>query len=94
VASADPADSVSRLRIATELRAAGLAARADLGTRKLGRQLEQASREGAHFAVILGDEVRDGMVQLRDLRAGSQHPVALADLAREIHRDEASHRHG
>ncbi len=94
VASADPADSVSRLRIATELRAAGLAARADLGTHRLGRQLEQASREGAHFAVILGDEIRDGTVQLRDLRAGSQHPVALADLAREIQRDEASHRHG
>lgn len=94
VAGADPADSVGRLKVATELRRAGLSARADLGNRKLGRQLEQASREGAHFAVILGDELLGGMVQLRDLRAGSQHPVPLADLAREIERDEASHRHG
>ena len=94
VASADPDDTVGRLRVATELRRAGVSARADLGGRKLGRQLEQASREDAHFAVILGDELREGMVQLRDLRAGTQHPVPLADLAREILRDEASHRHG
>ena len=35
--------------------------------RKLGRQLEAASRDGAHFAVILGDELAGGQVQLRDL---------------------------
>ncbi len=94
VASADPADSVGRLRVATELRRAGIAARADLGTRRLGRQLEQASREGAHFAVILGDELRDGMVQLRDLRAGTQHAVPLDELARSIQRGESTHHHG
>ncbi len=94
VASAEAGDTVERLRIATQLRRAGVSARADLGGRKLGRQLEQASREDAHFAVILGDELREGTVQLRDLRAGTQHPVPLTDLAREILRDEASHRHG
>ncbi len=94
VASADPADTAGRLRVATELRRAGVSARADLGARKLGRQLEQASREDAHFAVILGDELHEGIVQLRDLRAATQHPVPLADLAREILRAEASHRHG
>jgi histidyl-tRNA synthetase len=94
VVSADPADSITRLRVATELRAAGLAARAELGQRKLGRQLEAAARDGAHFAVIAGDELSAGNVTLRDLRAGTQKPVRLDDLAAEITRAERSHRHG
>jgi histidyl-tRNA synthetase len=85
---------VERLRIATELRAAGLAARADLAQRKLGRQLEAAAKEGAHFAVIIGDELADGQVQLRDLQAGTQRVIPTVDLARELARAGGSHRHG
>ncbi|MDQ2965190.1 MAG: histidine--tRNA ligase [Chloroflexota bacterium] len=94
IVGADPADTISRLRVATDLRAAGLSARADLAPRKLGRQLEAAAREGAHFAVILGDELADGQVQLRDLQAGTQRVVQAADLARELARADGSHRHG
>ncbi|MEA2537693.1 MAG: histidyl-tRNA synthetase [Chloroflexota bacterium] len=94
VVGADPGGTVERLRLATSLRAAGLRVRAELGQRKLGRQLEAAAREGAHFAVILGDEANAGQVQLRDLQAGSQRVVPVADLARELTRAEQSHQHG
>ncbi len=94
VVGADPDDTINRLRIATELRAAGLVARAELGRRKLGKQLESAARDGAHFAVIVGDELDAGEVQLRDLPAGSQKVVPLADLSREITRAHGAHRHG
>ena len=94
VVGADPAATAERLRLATELRSAGLAVRADLGNRKLGRQLEAASKEGAHFAVIIGDELADGQVQLKDLQAGTQRLVGTADLERELSRASASHRHG
>src|SRR4029079_527914 len=94
VVGADPEDTGARLRIATDLRASGLRVRADLGRRKLGRQLEGAGKDGAHFAVIIGDELAHGQVQLRDLMAGSQHIVALTDLAKELERDAKSHRHG
>jgi histidyl-tRNA synthetase len=94
VVGADPAATPERLRVATELRAGGLAARADLANRKLGRQLEAASKEGAHFAVILGDELADGQVQLRDLQAGTQQMVPAADLVRHLTRAGESHRHG
>jgi histidyl-tRNA synthetase len=80
VVGADPADTLGRLRIATGLRGAGLPVRADLSVRKLGRQLEAAVREGAQFAVILGDELAAGEIQLRDLDGGSQKGVPLADL--------------
>ena len=72
VVGADPDDTVGRLVVATDLRAAGIAARAELGHRKLGKQLEAAAREQAHFAVILGDELAKGEVGLRDLPAGTQ----------------------
>jgi histidyl-tRNA synthetase len=94
VVGADPADTVSRLRIVTDLRAAGIAARADLARRKLGKQLETAARDHAHFAVIVGDELAGGEVGLRDLPAGTQKLVAVADLSREIARADRAHRHG
>jgi histidyl-tRNA synthetase len=94
VIGADPADSLTRLRVATDLRAAGIAARAELGHRKLGKQLEAAAKERAHFAVIIGDELTAGGVQLRDLPAGTQKVVPVADLAREVSRAHAAHRHG
>ncbi len=94
VVGSDPAGTVERLAVATRLRAAGLAVRAELGQRKLGRQLEAASKEGAHFAVILGDDAAAGQAQLRDLQAGSQRVVSLADLARELKRASDTHQHG
>ncbi|HSL32222.1 MAG TPA: histidine--tRNA ligase [Candidatus Limnocylindrales bacterium] len=86
VVGADPAATAERLRIATDLRAAGLAVHADLAERKLGRQLESAVKAGARFAVIIGDELADGHVVLRDLGAASQKPVSLADLATLLRR--------
>jgi histidyl-tRNA synthetase len=86
VVGADPADTAGRLAVATRLRAAGLAVGADLSARRLGRQLEAAVREGAHYAVILGDELAAGDVGLRDLDAASQKLVALDDLAALLRR--------
>jgi histidyl-tRNA synthetase len=80
VVGADPADTAGRLVVATRLRDAGLAVHADLSQRRLGRQLEAAVKEGAHFAVILGDELAAGDVGLRDLDGASQKLVPLADL--------------
>jgi histidyl-tRNA synthetase len=94
VVGADPDDTSARLVIATELRAAGIAARAELSRRKLGKQLEAAARDGAHFAVIIGDELADGEVLLRDLPAGTQKGVPLADLGREVARAHGAHHHG
>jgi histidyl-tRNA synthetase len=94
VVGADPGATAARLRIAMMLRADGVAARAELGQRKLGKQLEAAARDHAHFAVIVGDELASGEVQLKDLPAGTQKLVPLAELAREVARSHAAHRHG
>jgi histidyl-tRNA synthetase len=94
VVGANPGATGDRLRVATELRGAGIAARAELGTRKLAKQLEAAAKERAHFAVIIGDELGDGNVQLKDLEAGTQQLVPLSDLARKLASAERSHHHG
>ena len=94
VVGADPAATDLRLRLATDLRAAGVAVTGDLAPRRLARQLEGAARDGAHFAIVVGDELDEGQVQLRDLEAGTQRPVNVDDLARELQRAHASHRHG
>jgi histidyl-tRNA synthetase len=94
VVGADPAATADRLRVATLLREAGIAARAELGQRKLGKQLEAAARDQAHFAIIVGDELANGEVQLKDLPAGTQKLVALADLSREVARAHQAHHHG
>ncbi len=86
VVGADPDATAARLRIATDLRAAGLAVRADLARRKLGRQLEAAVKDGARFAVIVGDELADGRVGLRDLDGATQKAVELADLVSILRR--------
>ena len=59
-----------------------------------GASSRPPARTGAHFAVILGDELATGQVQVRDLLAGTQRTVALEDLARELARAEAAHKHG
>jgi histidyl-tRNA synthetase len=92
VVGADARDTPTRLRIATDLRAAGVPARADLATRKLGRQLEGAAREGARYAVILGDELERGQVQLKDLRAGTQRLVPLDELPGQLRQATPAHR--
>jgi histidyl-tRNA synthetase len=94
VVGADPGATAERLRIATMLRAGGVAARAELAHRKLGKQLEAAARDHAHFAVIVGDELANGEVQLKDLPAGTQKLVPVDELAREVARSHAAHRHG
>ena len=46
------------------------------------RRMERANRIGARAALILGDaELAEGVAQLRDLDAGTQERVPLAEVA-------------
>ena len=69
VAGIEPESVAERVAIAGQLRAAGASARADVSTRKIGKQLEGAVRDGA-LAVIIVES--DGHLTLRDLVKASQ----------------------
>ncbi len=77
-------DHADRLRVAAVLRDAGLAARPDGTSRKLGKQLEAAARAGASWAAIVGDELQEGRIGLKNLYTGEQETVALVEAADRV----------
>jgi histidyl-tRNA synthetase len=77
-------DHADRLRVASQLRSAGIRVRADTSDRKLGKQLEAAAKAGARWAVIIGEELFRGEVGLKDLASGDQRPVQTSALAATI----------
>ncbi|HEU4862463.1 MAG TPA: histidine--tRNA ligase [Candidatus Limnocylindria bacterium] len=77
-------DQPDRLAVAGRLREAGLRVRPDGSGRKLGKQLEAAAKTGAGWAVIVGKELGDGMVGLKDLATGEQETVALDEVPSRI----------
>ncbi len=73
------------LALARQVRAAGFAAIVGDGARKLGKQLEIAAREGARFAVLVGEqEAVQGRLILRDLAAGEQREIPAVQLAEHL----------
>jgi len=73
------------LRLATELRAQGIRTDLALEAGKLGNQIRYAVRKGIPFALILGpDEIAQGVVTLRDLRAETQRTVPRGEVAAAI----------
>jgi histidyl-tRNA synthetase len=77
-------DHADRLRVAGRLRDAGLRVRPDTSARKLGKQLESAAKLGATWAAIVGEELADGRIGLKDLASGEQETLALADAVARV----------
>jgi histidyl-tRNA synthetase len=77
-------DHADRLRVAGQLRDAGLAVRPDGSSRKLGKQLEAAGKAGAGWAVIVGEELSQGLVGLKNLDSGEQESVAVGEVAAHV----------
>ena len=75
-------DSISEsIKLAHELRAAGL--RVDLYPEadKLGKQFKYASSLAVPFVAVIGDDERaSGQVGLKDMQTGEQRPVKRADV--------------
>jgi histidyl-tRNA synthetase len=74
-----PATAAAAFALAGALRAAGIRTEVYAEPRELRPQLAFAGKKGIPLALILGpDELARGEVTLRDLRAGSQQAVPLA----------------
>ena len=79
------------LRLAAELRGAGLRVLVYPDVDKLGRQLKYADSRGIPFVAILGgDEIESGTVTVKNLAAQTQrtcgHPVAAAMILEALNR--------
>ena len=69
----------------TALRRGGIhAQRSHKSTRNLGKLLSEAAKLNARCAVVLGDELAEGRVVLKDLDSGTQQEVPLVELPATI----------
>lgn len=85
VALLDEARLPACLKLAAQLRAAGINTETQLEPRRLGRQLQYADRAGIRFVAMLGeDEEARGVVTVRDMRKQEQFEVARSELARTL----------
>ena len=76
------------LRVAQELRAAGLSVVYDFRERRLSNQLRAADQVGARTAVIIGpQEIEQSVVRVRSMTSGEERSVASDRLVEDIKRD-------
>jgi histidyl-tRNA synthetase len=80
--SADAAGATAALGLSAALRRAGVACDLDARGGKFARQIKQAERVGARYALVLGgQEVAAGEAKLKDMATRAETPVRLAELA-------------
>lgn len=81
----DVVDGSEALVLCDELRRAGLGADRAFGARSMKAQMKQAGRSGAALALIVGpQELEDGTVVVRDLRASEQETAGRADVVARV----------
>ncbi len=81
IAPLDSACLPYAITVAQQLRAGGKAAMIGYDCRKIGRQIETASKRGFPYAIILGKkEVDAKSVTLKNLQSGEQQTVPLSDV--------------
>lgn len=87
IAYLGPASRTAAAKLAGDLRRQGIAATLAVGGRSLKAQLRHAGAARARYAVIIGDdELAAGTAQVRDLEAGSQETLSLAELPTKLRR--------
>jgi histidyl-tRNA synthetase len=82
-----PATQGESLRLANELRAAGIRTEAVMQPNKsIGKQIQYADRKGAQIVAFLGaDEIAAGVVKLKRLRDGHEVTVPRGSAAQAAH---------
>ncbi|MDO8579511.1 MAG: His/Gly/Thr/Pro-type tRNA ligase C-terminal domain-containing protein, partial [bacterium] len=71
------------LKLATELRAAGINTMLYFESTDLKKQLGYASDKGIKFAIMYGpNETKEGMMVVKNLEEGTQEKVALKEVVK------------
>jgi histidyl-tRNA synthetase len=76
------AAKVAAVELAGVLRRTGISTDLAYGDRGLKGAMKAADRSGASYAVVIGErDLVENVAQLKDLRSGEQHAVAVPDVA-------------
>ncbi len=85
VASAGEGSQGAAARVLSDIRSEGVAGEAALQPRPLSKQLEDASRMGASWVVIVGGkELSSGLVTLREMKTRKEESVSLSEALRRF----------
>lgn len=74
------------LKIASKLRAQA-PCEVELNRRKLGKALSYASKKGFEFAVIVGEEVKENKLVVKNLKSREQRVVEMGRVKEAVHRN-------
>lgn len=86
-----PEARIPAMRLASALRAEGLACDLDYAGRSAKGQFKQADRSGASYAAVIGDEeLARGALRLHDMRTGEERDVPVAEGAKDLLRAVSS----
>jgi len=73
IANMDKNQLSEYLKMADELRGAGIACEVSYGSKNLAKQLKYCDRKNANIVVIAGDsEIKNGVISVKDLAAGKE----------------------
>jgi histidyl-tRNA synthetase len=83
IASLSGEAKTAAIKLASELREAGIAVIVATGDKSLKGQMRQADSLGIAYALIIGkQELSQGNVIWRNMRSGEQKTISLAEVAR------------
>lgn len=72
---------VESLNILTSLRRKGISADIEMDKRKLRKSLEYAAKQGIPFVIVIGeDEIKNGIVRIRDMKEGTEKETCINDI--------------
>jgi len=81
---ADEKGELESLKVAHKLRLSGFKAELLLSG-KMGKRFQKADKMGATHALVLGEsEVTAGTIAVKDLKAGTQENLSIADLIKKL----------
>jgi histidyl-tRNA synthetase len=76
------------IKLAAHLRQEGISVASTFGDKSLKAQLRQANSRGVRYVVIIGeDEIKTGMVTLRDMKDSSQRTIPADELPAVLKKD-------
>ena len=73
------------LKVLTVIRKAGIPAELYPDPVKIKKQMEYANRKNIPFVVLIGnDEMKSGLLTLKDMHSGEQEKLTLGEIIRKI----------
>jgi histidyl-tRNA synthetase len=73
------------MKMASEIRLAGISAEVYPEPAKLKKQLEYANRKNIPFVVLVGkEEIASGKLTVKDMKTGEQRPVSITEFINSL----------